>query len=388
MFFNQYQWQVATPSQRKRFLKIVRPVEPGRGASAASTQVEWAKLPFYKTFVLVRIDDADWPPGTGPLWSLSNKQGWMFHLNGKSAPIHAVNEADRVHVNESNVLDYLRFFSYFVHGSEGPFFIVEGIDHPVLDVEKMGDPPTKDEQGNWDALNPRIFSDKELNIPMKDVVAGVIRPAVCDGKTDDGAMTVSASVVYDGALHSARFSVTENGACVMIDDEPIAAIPVQKSKPNDQAAVLLLEIHRNTHIAWLICLYRVLQKARKEGLIAIESDVEEPQASLLFQRFPQVHAGPYLEFATDVLRLMVGGNLNAHEMITYADHYIAGLTAPRRRTGLWHKPDASLLRAIWQMIWACMCGYNPATAVEFGRQAIPVRFKPGFLELETLCRSR
>jgi chemotaxis protein MotA len=62
-------------------------------------------------------------------------------------------------------------------------------------------------------------------------------------------------------------------------------------------------------------LYELLTKARKEGLMSIEEDVENPQESALFQKYPLVLAdAPVLEFMTDYLRMMVSGNLNAHEI--------------------------------------------------------------------------
>jgi chemotaxis protein MotA len=67
----------------------------------------------------------------------------------------------------------------------------------------------------------------------------------------------------------------------------------------------------------LALLYDLLQKARKEGLMAIESDVEEPNESPLFQKYPDILADHHLvEFITDYLRMMVSGNLNSHEIET------------------------------------------------------------------------
>jgi chemotaxis protein MotA len=70
-------------------------------------------------------------------------------------------------------------------------------------------------------------------------------------------------------------------------------------------------------------LYDILQKARKEGLIAIENDVEAPAESALFQRYPTVSADHHVvEFVTDYLRMMVSGNLNAHEIESLMDSEI------------------------------------------------------------------
>ena len=67
-------------------------------------------------------------------------------------------------------------------------------------------------------------------------------------------------------------------------------------------------------------LYDILQKARKEGLMSIEKDVEDPENSPLFQKFPTVgHDHHVTEFITDYLRMMVSGNLNAHEIEALMD---------------------------------------------------------------------
>jgi chemotaxis protein MotA len=70
-------------------------------------------------------------------------------------------------------------------------------------------------------------------------------------------------------------------------------------------------------------LYDLLQKARKEGLMAIEKDVEEPQSSPIFQKYPTIGADHHVtEFITDYLRMMVSGNLNAHEIESLMDSEI------------------------------------------------------------------
>jgi chemotaxis protein MotA len=77
------------------------------------------------------------------------------------------------------------------------------------------------------------------------------------------------------------------------------------------------------YMALLALLYDILQKARKEGLMAIEKDVEDPQNSPLFQKYPNVgHDHHVTEFITDYLRMMVSGNLNAHEIESLMDSEI------------------------------------------------------------------
>jgi len=70
-------------------------------------------------------------------------------------------------------------------------------------------------------------------------------------------------------------------------------------------------------------LYDILQKARREGLMAIEKDVEDPSTSALFQKYPVIAADHHVtEFITDYLRMMVTGNLNAHEIESLMDNEI------------------------------------------------------------------
>ena len=73
----------------------------------------------------------------------------------------------------------------------------------------------------------------------------------------------------------------------------------------------------------LALMFDILQKARKEGLMSIEKDVEDPHSSPLFQKYPVVGADHHVcEFITDYLRMMVSGNLNAHEIESLMDSEI------------------------------------------------------------------
>ena len=196
-------------------------------------------------------------------------------------------------------------------------------------------------------------------------------------------------------------------------------------------------------------LYEILQKARKEGLMAIEADVESPKDSELFKKFPTVGTDHHvLEFTTDYLRMMVSGNLNAHEIESLMDSEIdthhqeahAPVAALTRLAGALPafgivaavlgvvntmgsvgqppavlggmiasalvgtflgiflaygvvEPLAGLLEqknedaakefaCIKSTLLASMQGYNPATAIEFGRKVLFSNVRPSFSELE------
>ena len=202
-------------------------------------------------------------------------------------------------------------------------------------------------------------------------------------------------------------------------------------------------------------MYDILQKARKEGLMAIEKDVEEPHESELFKKYPTVGQDHHVvEFITDYLRMMVSGNLNAHEIESLMDSEIethhheehAAVAAIQRVAGglpafgivaavlgvvntmgsvgqppavlggmigsalvgtflgillayAFAEPLAGVLeqkveeagkelQCIRTTLLASMQGYNPSTAIEFGRKVLYSTERPTFVELESYVKGK
>ena len=202
-------------------------------------------------------------------------------------------------------------------------------------------------------------------------------------------------------------------------------------------------------------LFDILQKARKEGLMAIEKDVESPHESDIFKKYPAVGGDHHVvEFTTDYLRMMVSGNLNAHEIESLMDSEIdthhheehAAVAAIQRVAGglpafgivaavlgvvntmgsvgqppavlggmigsalvgtflgillayAFAEPLAGLLeqkveesgkelQCIKTTLLASMQGYNPATAIEFGRKVLYSTERPSFSELESHVKGK
>lgn len=202
-------------------------------------------------------------------------------------------------------------------------------------------------------------------------------------------------------------------------------------------------------------MYDILQKARKEGLMAIEKDVEEPHESELFKKYPAVGSDHHVvEFITDYLRMMVSGNLNAHEIESLMDSEIethhheahAAVAALQRVAGglpafgivaavlgvvntmgsvgqppavlggmigsalvgtflgillsyAFAEPLAGMLeqkveetgkelQCIRTTLLASMQGYNPSTAIEFGRKVLYSTERPTFIELESYVKGK
>jgi chemotaxis protein MotA len=99
------------------------------------------------------------------------------------------------------------------------------------------------------------------------------------------------------------------------------------------------KFNKAAYIDLLAMLFEVLAKVRKEGLMSIESDVESPEQSPVFSKYPSISNDHHvMEFITDYLRMMVGGNLNALEIENLMDieiethHHeveVPGMSCPR-----------------------------------------------------------
>ncbi|XKH60322.1 flagellar motor stator protein MotA [Halomonas sediminis] len=61
--------------------------------------------------------------------------------------------------------------------------------------------------------------------------------------------------------------------------------------------------------------FKLLSKIRREGMLGVERDIENPQESPLFQEHPKVLEDPMImDFLTDYLRLMVSGGMEPMEL--------------------------------------------------------------------------
>ncbi len=73
----------------------------------------------------------------------------------------------------------------------------------------------------------------------------------------------------------------------------------------------------------LSLLYEILLKARKDGFVALERDIDDPAKSPIFSKYASAISDHHvIDFITDYLRLMVGGNMNAFEIESLMDKEI------------------------------------------------------------------
>jgi len=86
---------------------------------------------------------------------------------------------------------------------------------------------------------------------------------------------------------------------------------------------------RFTHAYYLDVLkllYEILNKSRREGMMAIEADVEDPAASPIFSKYPGILKDQQMTaFICDYLRIMSSGNMAPHELEGLFDMEISSL---------------------------------------------------------------
>ena len=189
-------WTPVEGDELTGFLDQVNPIGGKYKVSPTTTQVHYRMLPFYDQVAMIRVKDPAWTPKNLYIYYLTD-QGNLYWLNGTSPPIHEVNAKAPVKITDDNVLEYLKFFCFFVRGEEGPFLIAETMEDPYI---------------------PKNIDEK-----TRSVIEGTIRAASYEGKNEKGNFMCDAVVYYSNALFIANFAVQPGGMIEMLDDEPIAA---------------------------------------------------------------------------------------------------------------------------------------------------------------------
>lgn len=86
------------------------------------------------------------------------------------------------------------------------------------------------------------------------------------------------------------------------------------------------EITKEDYMDLLMLLNQVFWKTRKEGLLALESDVDNPAGSDIFNSYPRIRSNPkVLGFICDNLRVMISASMPSHELETLLETDIEAL---------------------------------------------------------------
>lgn len=95
---------------------------------------------------------------------------------------------------------------------------------------------------------------------------------------------------------------------------------VMATAKNLPAAIMGQSTSQKLYLDLLGLLFDIFNKARREGMMSIEADIEAPAESGVFTRYPALLKNTrIIEFLTDNLRIMTTSNLAPHEIEAMID---------------------------------------------------------------------
>jgi chemotaxis protein MotA len=78
--------------------------------------------------------------------------------------------------------------------------------------------------------------------------------------------------------------------------------------------------NKDIYLELLALLYEIFNKMRREGMLAVESDIDDPATSPVFSKYIEVgNIHGSVEFITDYLRVMMIGSIAGHELEALID---------------------------------------------------------------------
>lgn len=81
---------------------------------------------------------------------------------------------------------------------------------------------------------------------------------------------------------------------------------------------------KDVYMDLMAMMFLLLTKGRQQGLMALESDIEEPQNSEIFAIYPRLlEDSNVMNFLVDYLRLMISGHMNSFELESLMEEEIA-----------------------------------------------------------------
>lgn len=138
-----------------------------------------------------------------------------------------------------------------------------------------------------------------------------------------GAIVVLGSVIGGYLIEQGNLSVLVQPAELMIIAGAAFGAFLISSPPKVAALVLknvmsIVSSKTNSKAAYLellSLLYRLFSKIRKDGLISIEADIENPERSAIFTKYPAVLSNRHaLNFICDNFKVIVSANVPPHEL--------------------------------------------------------------------------
>lgn len=126
-----------------------------------------------------------------------------------------------------------------------------------------------------------------------------------------GALWQPAEILIIGGAGVGAFVVGNNGKAIRATMKSFPRL-FRGSKYNKEMYMDLMAL-----------MYLLLTKGRQNGMMSLESDIEDPASSQIFSAYPRLLEDKQLmDFIVDYLRLMISGNMNAFEIEALMDEEI------------------------------------------------------------------
>ncbi|WP_179468207.1 nSTAND1 domain-containing NTPase [Mycolicibacterium vinylchloridicum] len=195
-------WLPADHEQSTDLLARLASATPHIFGGARLLSSRWSQLSFYEAHRIVELELARDDDVVATIFVLDGPNGPLW-LNGDSAPIHEINEAESLMLTDSAVADYIRFFFFFLRADDGAFVIVESGDEI-----QPGD----------------ILVDGPGDVLTLEEARQKARPMVNHGRDATNRWEARLTVAYFGELFRVSISVTTGGFVQMGRDEPIGEL--------------------------------------------------------------------------------------------------------------------------------------------------------------------
>lgn len=170
--------------------------------SPVMTKLSVIQLSFYEDFKLYKMTNYEARHGVTK-YAL-RKPGHAAVMNGTTEPIYKINEIAPVHIEENNVVDYIKVFFTYVRGEGGAFRVVESLED--CDLE--------------DTVDTRMHLD----------IMSKVSPVALLSVGDNGVFNLQGYFLFDNALVRLRIQVDQSGKVVLSDKKKMMDVLPERNR--------------------------------------------------------------------------------------------------------------------------------------------------------------
>lgn len=200
-------WEPCEEEQGTAALARLTREQPAYFAGSTLLSSRSSSMSFYADHRLMELEFVH-DQGTAKAFALDGPRRTAW-LNGSSEPIHDANDAESLVLTDATVVDYVRFFFYFLRADEGAFILIESKDE-IGSAQNVGDATAEPD-------------DEEVVLTL-EAARGEVHPLELRGRDSAGRWLLDATVAYDGTLFSTSVAVEPDGEIDMTDDDPIGKL--------------------------------------------------------------------------------------------------------------------------------------------------------------------